>query len=53
MKIDDFLIEIVKDIMAQKNDVYLATNDKDLRRICVKEGIKNIFMRQRKILCVQ
>lgn len=53
LKIDDYLIEVMKEITAQKIDSYLASNDKELRRKCRYHNIKNIFVRQRKILTIQ
>lgn len=53
LKIDDYLIEISNSIMANNIDIYLASNDKELRRKCRNNKIKNIFVRQRKILTIQ
>lgn len=53
LKIDDYLIEISNSIMVNNIDIYLASNDKELRRKCRNNKIKNIFVRQRKILIIQ
>ncbi|MFX0104308.1 MAG: PIN domain-containing protein [Candidatus Hodarchaeota archaeon] len=49
---DDFLIRMLKDLKKESQNVYLATNDSDLRKKVKKEGISIIFLRQKKYLSI-
>jgi len=47
---DDFLVRNCKELKDKEKRVYLASNDKDLRRKARKIGVSTIFLRQKKLL---
>jgi len=51
--VDDLLLEFALNSFKEGNDVYIATNDKELRRKCRNRNIKVIFVRQRKFLDIE
>jgi rRNA-processing protein FCF1 len=50
---DDFLIRKCKSLKSEETRVYLATNDKELRRKAIYNKIFSIFMRQKKFIDVE
>lgn len=50
---DDFLIRMSIELHNQGQDVYLATNDSELRRKAKEVNIGTIFLRQKKYLSVE
>ena len=50
---DDFLIRKCKSLKSEESHVYLATNDKELRRKAINNKIFSIFMRQKKFIDVE
>ena len=51
--VDDLLLEYALSSFEQGKNVYIATNDKDLRRKCRNKKIKVIFVRQNKFLEIE
>ena len=51
--VDDLLLEYAVNSFKKGNDVYIATNDKELRRKCRNHKIKVIFVRQKKFLEIE
>ncbi|MFX1601356.1 MAG: PIN domain-containing protein [Promethearchaeota archaeon] len=49
---DDFLLRMLKDLKMETQNIYLATNDSDLRKNAKEIGISVIFLRQKKYLSV-
>ncbi len=49
---DDFLIRMLKDLKKENQNIYIATNDSDLRRKAKKIKINSIFMRQKKYISI-
>ncbi|MFX1310060.1 MAG: PIN domain-containing protein [Promethearchaeota archaeon] len=49
---DDFLLRMLKDLKKETQNIYLATNDSDLRKNAKEIGISVIFLRQKKYLSV-
>ncbi|MFX1388371.1 MAG: PIN domain-containing protein [Promethearchaeota archaeon] len=49
---DDFLLRMLKDLKMETQNIYLATNDSDLRKSAKEIGISVIFLRQKKYLSV-
>lgn len=47
---DDFLIRMLKNLKKESQNVYLATNDSELRKKARKVNISIIFLRQKKYL---
>jgi rRNA-processing protein FCF1 len=50
---DDFLIRKCKSLKSEESRVYLATNDKELRKKAIDNKIFSIFMRQKKFIDVE
>jgi rRNA-processing protein FCF1 len=50
---DDFLIRKCKSLKSEESRVYLATNDKELRKKAIDIKIFSIFMRQKKFIDVE
>lgn len=50
--VDDFLIEVSNELSRKMKTIYIATNDKQLRKKAGKNGIKTIFMRKKQFLTV-
>ncbi len=49
--VDDYLIELAeKTQQIEKNEVFIATNDRELRKKATIKGIRTIYLRQKKIL---
>lgn len=49
--VDDYLITVAeKKIQTTENEVFIATNDKDLRTKASIRGIRTIYLRQKKYL---
>jgi len=48
--VDDYLIDVSKELSRKLGTVYIATNDKLLRKKARKNGIKTIFMRKKQFL---
>ena len=51
--IDDLLLEYALNSSKQGRNVYIATNDKELRRKCRDNKLKVIFVRQNKFLEIE
>ena len=51
--VDDLLLEFALKSSKQGKNVYIATNDKELRRKCRNNKIKVIFVRQNKFLEIE
>lgn len=51
--VDDLLLEYAIKSFKQGKNVYIATNDKELRRKCRDNKIKVIFVRQNKFLEIE
>jgi len=51
--VDDWLIDRALELKSQGNNVYLATNDKELRQKCRHHEIKAIFVRNLKKLALE
>ncbi len=51
--VDDLLLEFALKSSKQGKNVYIATNDKELRRKCRNNKIKVIFVRQSKFLEIE
>ena len=51
--VDDLLLDYVLNSAKKGQDVYIATNDKELRRKCRNHKIKVIFVRQKKYLEIE
>ncbi len=49
---DDFLIRMLKDLKKENQNIYIATNDSDLRRKAKIIKINSIFMRQKKYISI-
>lgn len=49
---DDFLIRMLKDLKKENQNIYIATNDSDLRRKAKMIKINSIFMRQKKYISI-
>jgi rRNA-processing protein FCF1 len=49
---DDFLIRMLKNLRGKNQNIYIATNDSDLRRKVKEIQINTIFMRQKKYLSI-
>jgi hypothetical protein len=47
---DDFLVRNCQELKGKEKKVYLASNDRDLRRKMRKIGVSTIFLRQKKFL---
>ena len=47
---DDFLVRNCQELKGKEKKVYLASNDRDLRRKVRKIGVSTIFLRQKKFL---
>jgi rRNA-processing protein FCF1 len=47
---DDFLIRMLMNLKKENQNIYIATNDSDLRRKAKKIQINTIFMRQKKYI---
>jgi rRNA-processing protein FCF1 len=50
---DSFLIRKSIELKDEGNKIYLATNDKDLKRIAKKRKINRIFLRQKNYLSIE
>ncbi|TFG19861.1 MAG: hypothetical protein EU530_04905 [Promethearchaeota archaeon] len=51
LPVDDYLIELAEKTQQIKNhEVYIATNDKELRKKATIKGLRTIYLRQKKIL---
>ncbi len=51
LPVDDYLITIAAKYQQElENEVFIATNDKELRKKASKRGIRAIYMRQKKYL---
>ncbi|MHA1110610.1 MAG: type II toxin-antitoxin system VapC family toxin [Promethearchaeota archaeon] len=51
LPVDDYLIELAeKKQQNEENAIYIATNDKELRKKASIKGIRAIYLRQKKIL---
>ena len=50
--VDDYLIEVSKELSKKMETIYIATNDKQLRKKAGKNGIKTIFMRKKQFLTI-
>jgi len=48
--VDDYLIEVSRELSEKTGTIYIATNDKQLRKKAGKNGIKTIFMRKKQFL---
>ena len=51
--VDDLLLEYALNSFKQGKNVYIATNDKELRKKCRDNKIKVIFVRQNKFLEIE
>ena len=51
--VDDLLLEYALNSSKEGNNVYIATNDKELRKKCRDNKIKVIFVRQNKFLEIE
>ncbi|MFX0007858.1 MAG: PIN domain-containing protein [Promethearchaeota archaeon] len=49
---DDFLIRMLMNLKKQNQNIYIATNDSDLRRKAKEIQIYTIFMRQKKYISI-
>ncbi|MFX0023162.1 MAG: PIN domain-containing protein [Candidatus Hermodarchaeota archaeon] len=49
---DDFLIRMLKNLKIQNQNIYIATNDSDLRRKAKMIQINSIFMRQKRYISI-
>ncbi|UCD00960.1 MAG: hypothetical protein JSV23_08750 [Promethearchaeota archaeon] len=49
---DNFLIRMLEDLKKENQNVYLATNDSELRKKAKKKRISIIFLRQNKYLSI-
>jgi len=49
---DDFLLRMLKALKEESQNVYLASNDSELRKKAKKIGISIIFLRQKKYLSI-
>jgi len=50
---DDFLLKKANELKIKGNNVYLATNDSELRKKANSQHINTIFLRQKKYLSVE
>ena len=51
LPVDDYLIELAeKKQQNEENAIYIATNDKELRKKASIKGIRAIYLRQKKFL---
>ena len=48
--VDDLLLETALDFKKQGGDIYLCTNDKELREKCNRNSMTAVYLRQRKFL---
>ncbi len=53
MLVDDLILQEALKHQEASNKVFLATNDKDLKRKCKKEGLPTIFIRKGKQVAIQ
>ncbi|UYP47337.1 hypothetical protein NEF87_003622 [Candidatus Lokiarchaeum ossiferum] len=51
--VDDLLLEVALEFQELGGEVYLCTNDKELREKCHQQEIKTVFLRQEKFLDVE
>ncbi len=51
--VDDLIVETALTYKSEKNIVYIATNDKELRNKCKKMNIKSIFLRQKRKIAIE
>jgi len=51
--VDDLLLEFALNSFKEGNNVYIATNDKELRKKCRDSKMKVIFVRQNKFLEIE
>ena len=49
---DDFLIRMLKNLRGKNQNIYIATNDSEMRRKSKEIQINTIFMRQKKYLSI-
>jgi len=49
---DDFLLRMLKNLKKESQNLYLATNDSELRKKAKKIGTSIIFLRQKKYLSI-
>jgi len=50
---DDFLLRMLNELQNEGQNLYLATNDSELRRKAKKLNISTIFLRQKKFLSIE
>jgi len=50
---DDFLLRMSKELQNESQNLYLATNDSELRRKAKKLNIGTIFLRQKKYISIE
>ncbi|MFX1312464.1 MAG: PIN domain-containing protein [Promethearchaeota archaeon] len=50
---DDFLLRKIISLKTKANNVFLATNDSDLRKRAKEQYINTIFLRQKKFLSIE
>ncbi len=50
---DGFLLRMLKELQNEGQNLYLATNDSELRRKAKKLNISTIFLRQKKFLSIE
>ncbi|MFX0036042.1 MAG: PIN domain-containing protein [Candidatus Hermodarchaeota archaeon] len=50
---DEFLLKELINLKSKGNNVFLATNDSELRKKAIKQHISTIFLRQRKYLSIE
>ncbi len=51
--VDDFLLDEAVEWARRGHKIYLATNDRELRRKCLGRGIRTIYLRQKKFLATE
>ena len=49
---DEFLLRMLKNLKMENQNIYIATNDSDLRRKAKLININSIFLRQKKYLSI-
>jgi rRNA-processing protein FCF1 len=50
---DEFLLKMLKNMKVENQNIYLATNDSELRKKAKNLGISTIFLRQKKYISIE
>ncbi|MHA1727388.1 MAG: type II toxin-antitoxin system VapC family toxin [Promethearchaeota archaeon] len=50
VNVDDYILTVSKKLKKSKINIYIASNDKEIRKKAKKNGIKTIYMRQNRYI---